>query len=118
MFELTDSVIATASLDFFRHPNAPTHGDDWIRVVGTAGTIEAKSNSLTLINASNDGSKPIEVSCDRQIFVDFIEGIEGKRPPLIDAHQTLALTEACLLARRSADERKVLQSNVGYTDGD
>lgn len=114
LFELTDDAIATASLDFFRHPNAPTHGDDWIRVVGTAGTLEARPQSVSLINASNDGSKPIDVSCDRQIFVDFIEAIEGVRPPLIDAKQTLALTHACLLARQSADTHTVMRRTIGY----
>jgi len=114
LFELADGAIATASLDFFRHPNSPTHGDDWIRVVGTAGTLEARANSVTLINASNDGGTPIDVSCDRQIFVDFIEAIEGVRPPLIDAKQTLALTEACLLARESADTHAVLRRTIGY----
>ncbi|MBC8105589.1 MAG: Gfo/Idh/MocA family oxidoreductase [Anaerolineae bacterium] len=114
LFELTNGAIATASLDLFRHANAPTHGDDWIRVVGTAGTIEAKSGAVTLINANNDGGKPVEVACDRQIFVDFIQGIEGVRSPLIDAAQTLALTEACLIARQSADDRSVLRRQVGY----
>jgi predicted dehydrogenase len=114
LFELTNGAIATASLDLFRHPNATTHGDDWIRVVGTAGTIEAKSNSVTLINTSNDGNNPVEISCDRQIFQDFIQAIEGHRPPMIDAAQTIALTEACMLARQSADEHKVIRREIGY----
>jgi predicted dehydrogenase len=114
LLELTDGAIATASLDFFRHPNAPTHGDDWIRIVGTGGTLEAKAQSVTLINADNDGSRPTDVSCDRQIFVDFIEAIEGVRTPLIGANETLALTEACLLARESADTNTVLRRSIGY----
>jgi predicted dehydrogenase len=114
LFELTHGAIATASLDYLRHPNAPTHGDDWIRIVGTDGVLEARPNALTLINATNDGTKPIEIGCDRQIFVDFIEAIEGLRPPLIDAHQTLALTEACLLARESADTHAVQRRTIGY----
>ncbi|CAN5549325.1 Gfo/Idh/MocA family oxidoreductase [soil metagenome] len=114
LFELGGGAIATASLDLFRHPNSPTHGDDWIRIVGSAGTIEAKADSLKLINASNDGSQPVEVACDRQIFVDFIEGIEEVRAPLIDAEQTLALTEACLAARESADQRAVVAREIEY----
>lgn len=114
LFEMSNGAIATASLDLFRHPNAPTHGDDWIRVVGTAGTIEAKSNSLTLINSSNNGGQTVDVSCGRQIFVDFIQGIEDVAAPLIDAAQTLTLTEACLLSRQSADEHVVVKREVGY----
>lgn len=107
-FELAGGRSASVSIDVFRPENAPTHGDDWIRVVGTRGVVEARNNSLHLINESNDGSKPVGVASDTNVFRDFVDHIDGRRPGLIDARQTLVLTEACLLARQSADERRLI----------
>jgi hypothetical protein len=45
----------------------------------------------------------LEAGCGRQIFRDFVEQIEGRGAALIDAEETFEVTEACLLARRSAD---------------
>jgi predicted dehydrogenase len=99
---------ASISIDLFRPGNAPSHGDDWLRVVGTGGVIEARSNSLTLINARNDGSTPVPVACDRQVFRDFADHVDGQQTGLIDARSTFVLTEVCLLARQAADERRVM----------
>jgi len=95
---------ASISIDVFRPASAPSHGDDWIRIVGTTGVIEARNRSLTLINEANNGTQPVDAQSDRQVFVDFVDHIDGKRPALIDAAQTFALTEVCLLARDSADQ--------------
>src|SRR4029078_2163901 len=67
--------MATVSIDVFRPGNALTHGDDWIRVVGTAGVIEARPNSCGLINESNDGSKSVPLACDRDVFEEFVHHI-------------------------------------------
>jgi len=98
-----------------------TFGTSCIKEFGgfTMGDVGAAPGHVlayvgTLINASNDGSKPVAIACDRQIFADFIEGIEGVRPPLLDAAQTLSLTEACLVARQSADDRALIRRDVGY----
>ena len=38
---LRHGVMATASIDYLRPPSATSHGDDWLCIVGTAGSIEA-----------------------------------------------------------------------------
>jgi len=101
---LSDGRFASISIDLFRPAKAPSHGDDWIRVVGTRGVIEARNHSVHLINDDNDGTPAVPVTSDRQVFRDFVDHIDGRRPGLIDARQTLVLTEVCLLARQSADE--------------
>lgn len=101
---LSGGRMACVSIDVFRPANAPTHGDDWIRVVGTRGVIEARTNWLSLINDANDGLQPTPAWCDRQVFKDFVDHVDGRRTGLIDAAQTFELTEICLLARQSADE--------------
>jgi predicted dehydrogenase len=108
MFTFDDDVCATVSIDFFRPAKAPTHGDDWIRIVGTKGVIEARPSSMSLINDSNDGSTPVAVGCDRKPLRDFFDHIAGRSTALVDTRSTLALTDACLRARQSADEHRVI----------
>lgn len=108
LFTLESDRAATVSIDVFRPEAAPTHGDDWIRVVGSKGIIEARPEWLSLIDATHDGTTAHPVACDRTPFADFIADIAGQKPALIDARDTLDLTEACLLARQSADEVKLI----------
>jgi len=107
-FTLTNEVFASVNADFLRPPNAPTHGDDRARVAGTEGVIEVTRREAILINDSREGEQKLEASCDRQIFRDFVEHVEGKTTSLLGPEDTFAVTEACLLARKSADEGRVM----------
>jgi predicted dehydrogenase len=107
-FQLAEEIFASVSIDVFRPSSALSHGDDWIRIVGTDGVIEATPDSLTLTNAHHDGSKPVSVSCSRNFLRDFVDHVDGRRPALITARDTLDLTQACLLARQSADESRIV----------
>lgn len=108
LFELSDRCLATVSLDVYRPAQAPSHGDDWVRVVGTTGVIEARPNDLRWIDPAGPGHDPAP-TCDRAPFADFISAVARQRPALITARDTLRLTEACLLARQSADEQRTIE---------
>ena len=107
-FVLSHDVLASASIDYLRPENAPSHGDDRLRVAGTDGVIEVRHGQVFLINQSTKEEERMPVDCDRQIFHDFVEGIKGRATHLISVDEIWAVTEACLLARQSADERKTL----------
>jgi predicted dehydrogenase len=107
-FTLAGEVFASASLDFLRPSTAPTHGDDRVRVMGTAGAIEVRGGKVYLINAETEGEAELPIACDRQIFQDFVEHIEGKTTAILTPEDVFAVTEACLLARQSADEGHVI----------
>ena len=107
-FTLTNGVFASVSIDYFRPANASAHGDDRVRVVGTGGVIEVRGGEVFLINSETKGEETLTTACDRQIFHDFVEHIEGKTTSLLGAEETLVVTEACLLARQSADEGRIV----------
>lgn len=111
-FTLGGERFASVSIDIFRPANAPTHGDDWIRVVGTAGVLEARPQSVTLINADSDGSTPVALQTPPSMFEDFVDHVEGRRKGLNGAHDTFATTAACLLARQSADEGRAIDADA------
>jgi predicted dehydrogenase len=106
IFEMEGGAQATVSVDFFRPQNAGTHGDDWIRIVGAAGIIEARANEkrCTLLK---DGAAPEAVTLDdpESLFIPFIEGREG----LTNTADALSLSRACLFARLAADEKKWME---------
>ncbi len=108
LFSLTNEIFASVSMDYFRPDSASTHGDDRIRIVGTRGIMEVNEGKVFLINKDSNGRIGLKVECDRQIFSDFIEHINGNSVSLIDAEDTFTVTEACLLARQSADEGRVI----------
>jgi predicted dehydrogenase len=108
LFSLTNDIFASVSMDYFRPDSASTHGDDRIRIVGTRGIIEVNKGKVFLINNNANGRTGLKVVFDRQIFSDFIEHINGNSVSLIDAEDTFIVTEACLLARQSADEERVI----------
>ena len=105
-FTLTHEVFASASIDYLRPRPAPTHGDDRVRVMGTDGAIEVEGGQVFLIHA--DGPQTLQPACDRQIFADFVARVKGEDAPLLDAGDVFAVTEACLLARQSADEERAV----------
>ncbi|HOT90566.1 MAG TPA: Gfo/Idh/MocA family oxidoreductase [Anaerolineae bacterium] len=107
-FTLTHEVFASASIDYLRPPTASTHGDDRVRVMGSDGAIEVRGGKAYLINATTEGESALPVACEKQIFQDFIEHIEGKTTAILSPAEIFAVTEACLLARQSADEGRVV----------
>lgn len=72
------------------------------------GVIEVREGKVLLIREREPGVQQVEAVCDRDIFRDFIEQVEGKSRALIGPRDTFDVTEACLLARLSADEGRVV----------
>jgi len=107
-FQMGGDVLASASIDYFRPDEAPSHGDDRLRVVGERGVIEVRDGQVFLINDQQAGEIVVQTDCDRQIFADFVTHIIGESKAIITAEDALAVTEACLLAQISADEKRLI----------
>jgi predicted dehydrogenase len=107
-FTLTGDRAASISIDVFRPATAPTHDDDWARIVGTEGIIEVRPTMLTVLGSSGANGLVEQISCDTTLLRDFIDHVEGKVKSMLNAESTLALTDACLRARQAADERKIV----------
>jgi predicted dehydrogenase len=105
-FTLADEIAASLSIDYYRPTGAASHGDDRIRVVGTDGVIEVAGGAVMLIDAG--GEQELPGDCDRTIFGDFVAGIRTGQPALLTADDAFVVTDACLRARLSADEERVV----------
>lgn len=108
-FTLTNEIFASVSVDYLRPEQAPTHDDDRLRVVGTKGIIEVREHKVFLINGECSGIKELPLLPEEEIF-DFLKQAKGQGECLVSAEESFYITEACLRARQSADEGKVLFS--------
>ncbi len=103
-----NGILAYASMDYLRPDIAPTHGDDRIRLAGTDGVLEIVHKVVTLINAKGTSTFDCNDTPDRDGFGDFVRHVTGEVKALLNADQAFELTEACLLARESADRGIVI----------
>ena len=108
VFGLSGGGHATVSLDYHRPKTAPTHGDDWIRLVGTRGVVEAhlakkEFQLMTHQKAEWDGPLPPPV----RVYEQYLRALMGKEDRTIaDAltEQIWMLTNACLHAQEAVDQ--------------
>lgn len=110
LLELATGIHATASLDYFRPAGAATWGDDWIRIVGTQGVIEAylDRRCCTLIPAEGP-SEELPLPPAIPTFDAFLQALIAGQPyPFDETETAFLLTHAVLCARDAADQRQVL----------
>lgn len=106
IFELKGGAQATVSIDYFRPESAGTHGDDWVRIVGTKGIIEAWAcENRVMLLKDHETLRDIPLDDPESLFIPFIEGREG----LVSTEETLMLSRACLKARQAADEYRIME---------
>lgn len=116
ILELANGGHATVSVDLLRPSSAPTHGDDWVRIVGTKGVIEANGSQRTC-SLIEEGKAPVEVEVvdNRKMFRNFMLGLLGKGEyePELSTSDGFMLTHVCLCGRDAADTGKVVKIEEG-----
>jgi predicted dehydrogenase len=103
--ELEEGAHADIRLDYCRPAQAPTHGDDRLRIAGSEGVIEALGVTQRIMLITN-ADQPREVEpaqCGRDMFVEFVQSVTTAREAPISAAQCIAVTEWVLKLRESAD---------------
>lgn len=107
-FTFGNEVYGSASIDYLRPQQAPTHADDRIRVVGTNGVLEVKEEKVFLINDEFEGIQEMPLLPPQEILADFLRQLDGTGTCIISAEDSFMVTEACLKARQSADEGRIV----------
>lgn len=115
VLELSNGGHATMSVDLFRPSSAATHGDDWIRVVGTKGVLEARGLDLTCTVLS-DSAEPVQVELPEKtkIFREFLLAVAGDDSIKIPQEESFMLTNVCLCGQESAERGAFVEiRNIG-----
>jgi predicted dehydrogenase len=112
VLEMSNGAHATISVDLFRPSSAPTHGDDWVRIVGTKGVLEANASKATC-NLIVEGKEPVDVPVAERgkMFRNFLLSLIGKAEyePELSTQDAFRLTHVCLCARDAADTGKMVR---------
>ncbi|MBN2019532.1 MAG: Gfo/Idh/MocA family oxidoreductase [Sedimentisphaerales bacterium] len=118
--ELANGAHATISVDYCRPEIAATHGDDWIRIVGTKGVLEAsgsKKECFVISSVKGSFQQALPDTKDK-IFSRFLLNVlEGKSNDEI-ARLSFMLTKVCLIAREAARKNKILNIKWNGTKND
>jgi predicted dehydrogenase len=105
--------VASVTLDYLRPENAPTHGDERLRIAGTLGVIEATlaEKSVTITTAEKP---PVQLPPIPQtdLFTQFARSLRGEAPAPLTLHEACRITEIAIKAQRSVE----LGSGVSLRD--
>lgn len=110
--ELSNGGHASMSVDYCRPESAPTHGDDWIRVIGTKGVLEAslaKKNCVVISNEKGTFEQPLPDGKDKMFRRFILNILAGKTEENEELKRlSFMLTKVCLLARDAAEQNKII----------
>ncbi|MFW5996602.1 MAG: Gfo/Idh/MocA family protein [Verrucomicrobiota bacterium] len=106
LVSLQNGGLATVSIDYLRPAKAPTHGDDWLRVVGTEGIVEAAiSRDYGTVQSNQSGSYYLPTGSRTKYYSPRIRAFTTANTtfPNADTRRGFMLTQAALCARKGAD---------------
>jgi len=104
VLQLSNGGHASMSVDLFRPESAGTHGDDWIRVVGTKGVLEARgSDHSCTVLIDGEAPVPVELPGKSKIFREFLLAVAGNESIKIYEDESFMLTHACLCGQESTE---------------
>jgi predicted dehydrogenase len=113
---LDSGAMATASIDYLRPASAGSHGDDWLRIVGTAGSIEAAMARQRMLILDADGTHEVTAfGAQAPYYPPLIRAFvdAGRAGPAAETRRAFALTHVALCARGAADNGTIADSLGG-----
>lgn len=105
LFQLENGGSCIVHADFLRSAGAPTHGDDRLRIVGTAGQVEVMGGRVFLTSDA-EGYRDITATVEvRPVHTEVLAAIDGKESVFSTA-DSLYIAGVLLAARDAADNRE------------
>lgn len=110
VLKMSNGSHATVSVDLFRPEMSDTWGDDWVRIVGTKGIIEARGSDLTC-TLHKDSKEPIKIQLPEKtkIFKEFLLSLQDNRECVLGIRESFMLTNACHCAQKALEEKMTMR---------
>jgi predicted dehydrogenase len=89
--------------DFLRPAKAPTHGDDRLRVAGSKGVLEVRSEKCLLITADEEEKDITDRVRGQEPGEAMLEAATGKSEEFFSTRASLEMAEILLHSRDAAD---------------
>jgi predicted dehydrogenase len=104
IFRMANGGVAVSQQDYLRPAAAATHGQAFLRIVGSDGHVEVGNNeeSVSLSTTRNPETK-LALSPEEDYLADFLDSLEGKREHLFPMEDAFRLTEISLKAHEAAE---------------
>lgn len=103
LFQMSNDVAATVSIDYLRPGTAPSHDDDRIRIAGTRGVLEVRDGKTLLLNDEAEGVQQLPLLPEQSIFASFVDQVLGTGLCIVSSDDAFSATYASLMAREAAD---------------
>lgn len=114
--KLANGAMATASIDYLRPQSATTHGDDWLRIVGSKGIIEAAMDrgQCSIIDI-NSCTETADFDSRQPYYVPLMRTFPkaGTAIPTAETCRSFNLTHVALCARDAADTGTIVNDLNG-----
>jgi predicted dehydrogenase len=110
LFRLDNGGVAILRMDYLRPETAQTHGDDRLRLAGTAGVVEyQESTGLTLMTRRRPPEIIRNVPPAQSLFINFLQSIYLGATPALPLADIFRLNDIVLLARESAERHQIVK---------
>ena len=104
MMELDGGAEGAVTADYLRPDQAPTHGDDRLRIIGSEGVLETRDlNRRVELITEDQGPRDLPIVEGISLFADFIGSLRGKNKHLIGPDEPVRVTRICIAATEAAD---------------
>jgi predicted dehydrogenase len=108
LFTMTNGGAATLTFDYLRPSKAGSHGDDRIRVAGSKGVVEVRTNATPFCELVTQDAEARQLplpKSERNVFVDFVQELRGEGAHFLSPEDPFRATEVALKARDAADRK-------------
>lgn len=96
--------VAAVTLDYLRPAAAPTHGDERVRIAGTAGVIETALNPGTVeLITHHHPPKPLPTPAVVDLFTRFVHFLQKVGDIPIPLRDSFRITEIAIKAQQAMD---------------
>ena len=110
VFRLDNGGTGSLRLDYLRPASAPTHGDDRLRVAGTAGVVEyQEGRGVSLVTTARKTEQITDLPPEKNLFADFLEALYSGGKHLISLQDVFRVSEIVLKVRDAADTGTVVR---------
>lgn len=110
IFQLDNGGVASLRMDYLRTENAPTHGDDRLRLAGTKGVVEyQEATGVTLMTTDQKPHVVTTLPPKGSLFTDWLNEVYNGKPSMISLADIYRVTEITIGAQEAADKGTVVQ---------
>jgi predicted dehydrogenase len=109
IFSMSGGVHASVSFDLLRPAAAATHGDDWLRIVGTRGVVEAAiDRGYCRFVSEEQAEMDLPLAARGSYYADYVGAIGRGEDWSAVTRKAFMLTHVALCGRDAADRQAIV----------